>query len=136
MGKGPSAIAVAWRRAEQQQGKGAVPICPEYQRTGQCTFFSRTGRECRFKHVRDVPQALSSIEGLLSTDIPGISNNAVWDEESHVFALTCGDAGCSATAAPPVSNIEAEVQKAYNEIESEMSFQILEPPAAGFQGHL
>ena len=122
---------MAARRAAAGQ---RIPICPEYQRTGQCTDFARTGRECRFKHVRDVPQALSSIEGLLSTDIPGISNNAVWDEQSHVFALTCGEAAGSAAVAPPVCNIEAEVQKAYGEIEAEMSFQILEPAAVGFQG--
>ena len=128
---------MAWKRAEQQPGKGAVPLCPEYQRTGRCTYFSRTGRECRFKHVKDVPQALSSIEGLLTTDLPGVGSNAVWDEESHCFALVCGEcAGPGASAAPPVSGVEAEVLKAYTELVSEMSFQIFEPAPLGFQRHL
>ena len=51
-----------------------------------------------------------------------------------MFALTCGEAAGSTAVAPPVCNIEAEVQKAYGEIEAEMSFQILEPAAVGFQG--
>ena len=135
--KGPSAIAVAWKRAEQQPGKGAVPLCPEYQRTGRCTYFSRTGRECRFKHVKDVPQALSSIEGLLTTDLPGLSNNASWDEESHCFALACGEcAPLGAAAPPPVFGVEAEVLKAYSDLEAEMNFQFLEPGPLGFQRHL
>ena len=133
---GPSAIAVAWKRAESQPGKGGVPLCPEYQRTGRCTYFSRTGRECRFKHVKDVPQALSSIEGLLTTDLPSLSNNASWDEESHCFALACGECAPTGAAAPPVSGVEAEVFKAYSDLEAEMSFQILEPGPLGFQRHL
>ena len=130
-GKGPTAPNIAFRRAEKVPG--AVPVCAEYQRTGKCTYFARTGRECKFKHVKDLPAALSSVEGLISTDLPPLAKSAAWDEDSHCFVVAPAGGGELPT---PIANIEAEIGQISGEIEAEMGFEFPAEPPAGFQRHL
>ena len=105
---GPTTAAVALSRAKKVPG--GTPICDEYRRTGQCTFKSRTGRRCEFLHVDKIPAALSSIEGLISTDFKGVPMTCDWT--SGVW--TCG--ACTEQSASTIANLETAIEKAYEEL--------------------
>ena len=137
-GKGPTPTAVAKARAAKVPG--ATPICDEHRRTGQCTFLARTGRKCEFLHVEKLPPQLSSIEGLISTDLKGYELQ--FDPCSGVYTcLPCREPQASTN----IGNIEAEVQSTYHELSSELDFSVYDaaPSDLGssngqqqvFQGH-
>ena len=81
-GKGVNfGIRLGQRRATEN---GSIPICREFARTGRCGHFERTGYKCRFQHIRNIPEKLSSVEGLIASDFP----NSTYDpkEEVHTAA--------------------------------------------------
>ena len=58
-------------------------LCPTELRTGKCDYTERTGRSCRYMHVKAVPKSLASIEGLIASDLVGVSLN--YDAQSGGF---------------------------------------------------
>ena len=70
-GKGPSPAQVAMRRAAESNARGqpAEVMCPTQQKRGFCDYEARTGYKCKFMHAKNIPPALSAVEGLISTDL-------------------------------------------------------------------
>ena len=106
--KGPSPMAVAKARAAKVPG--ATPICDEYRRTGQCSFEANSGRKCNFLHVDKLPPQLSSIEGLISTDLKGLKLD--FDISSGI----CTCCPCTEENVKALASVETEVNKVYNEM--------------------
>ena len=74
-------IRLGQRRATEN---GSIPICREFARTGRCGHFERTGYKCRFQHIRNIPEKLSSVEGLIASDFP----NSTYDPKEEVHTAS------------------------------------------------
>ena len=140
-GKGaPSALAVAHRRA-QDGGNKAQVVCPTQQRRGHCDFEQRTGRPCRFMHVKNLPPTLAAVDGLISSDLRGF--NLTYDCEDNTYVCgECATAPKNGTEAPALASvIENEVAKTAAELSEEWEFTVYDNSstsggrAPGFPGH-
>jgi len=64
-----NAAAIASRRAQES---GAQALCPSEAKYGVCTFEQWKGRPCKYMHLKDLPRQIAAIDGLISTDFPGL----------------------------------------------------------------
>ena len=114
-GKGPSPFAVASRRAQLH---GSQALCPTEARTGKCDFYERTGRACKFLHVK-VPKELSGVEGLIRSDLGDLK----WCEQDGCYL--CTDELDRAVLPDFIAHIADEVQQITEQLseeEAESSF--------------
>ena len=119
-----SSVPVGSPAAEARRG---ARICHAYQETGKCWHMDTFGH-CKFKHVKGIPPALSSVEGLRFEDLVG---NLKYDKGAQVYTYT---------AEPAVdkdikTNVEAEIAAIVAELEELGDEEEAEPGAQPFQRH-
>ena len=68
-GKGKSASSIANRRSRET---GSQALCPSEAKFGQCTYQQWSGKPCRYQHTKNLPAALSAVEGLVAADLKGL----------------------------------------------------------------
>ena len=131
-GKGATPAQIAIRRIEQSGDKVAEVICPTMLRKGYCDFEQRTGKKCRFSHVKNVPPSLAAIEGLITSDLKDYEIK--YDARDGTFV--CGDCMAPKDGEKPVvaSVLASEVAKIAEEMVAEededFEFQVFQPPAS------
>ena len=65
----PSATQIALHRVNGDPSKA---VCPTELRRARCDFHERTGKPCKFMHFKALLASLSSVEGLVATDLSGM----------------------------------------------------------------
>ena len=109
-GKGkPTSNAIASRRAEKN---GSQALCPTEARTGRCDYEARTGRRCKFLHVK-LPKELSGIEGLIRSDLGELR----WDSAESCYL--CTDELDKSQLPDFIAHVEAEVANVTAELMNE-----------------
>ena len=84
-------------------------MCDQYMKTGKCWYLDNYGY-CKFKHVKGLPPALSSVEGLRFEDLVG---NLKYDKGTQIFTYTANPENDKEI----VANVEAELATIAAELE-------------------
>ena len=107
-------------------------MCNEEARTGKCTYEERTGRPCKFVHLKQRPAQLNGFEGMTTADLKNLN----YDPTTRQY-------GCSEITAAELAAVDADVQSVAAQLEAEWAsrpeMQVEEPMPnggpPGFQRH-
>ena len=90
-------------------------------------------------HVKNLPAALASIEGLCSSDLKGLQLNYCPDNNSYI----CGSCTNTNDAVDTANKVTQDIEQVVASLEAEMDFSVFDvgapanqsQSAQGFQGH-